>query len=152
MVRDHRNLPIVKLDSHQRRHERLQNRQYGVIALMSSVANDLFVHTERVAICWGDFSPALKFTFIFVMYTSAYIYSLVIIRYWSLNKIVQSLYTVHIPIHDNVTWTNLKWFFFEIAIQTSDGYTTNNFSYMRRRDRRRCFWMHPICHKRISIV
>ena len=46
----------------------------------------------------------------FVMHTSAYIDSLVIIRYWSLNKIVQSLlYTVHIPIHDNVTWTKLKW-------------------------------------------
>ena len=53
-----------------------------------------------------------------VMYTSAYLDFLVIIKYWSLNKIVQSLlYTIHIPIHGNVTMDEVEVENMEIAIE-----------------------------------
>ena len=86
----------------------------------------------------------------FVMYTSAYMYIdylVIIIKYRSLNNIFQwLLHTVHIPMHDNVTMDEVEVKNMEIAIENvarrrrdGDGYATNNFSKMRRRDRRRCF-------------
>ena len=154
-----RTLPYnrVKLDSHQRRRERLKNRQYGDrrhrFVCSHRARCDLL---RRFLTC-----VEIHVHLIFVMHTSAYIDSLVITRYWSLNNIVQSLlsgkhtymYTWSYMIMWQ--WTKLKWKIWKCdrkcgQKKTNDGYATNN--YMRRRDRRRCIWMHPICHKRISIV